>query len=111
VLSIAAALLGFAPVLGVDIEAPSIEATLENARVNGVEVEARLVGTDDELPPAVTALANISLDSVEALPGRLEAQTLVTSGYLASEQPRLPGYRHVERRALDGWASDLWARA
>lgn len=111
VLSIAAALLGFAPVLGVDIEAPSIEATLENARVNGVEVEARLVGTDDELPPAVTALANISLGSVEALPGRLEAQTLVTSGYLASEQPSLPGYRHVERRALDGWASDLWARA
>ena len=111
VLSIAAALLGFAPVLGVDIEGPSIEATLENARVNGVEVEARLVGTDDELPSAVTAVANISLDSVEALPGRLEAQTLVTSGYLASEQPRLPGYRHVERRALDGWASDLWARA
>ena len=44
VLSIAAALLGFAPVVGVDIEEPSIEATRENARANGVEVEARLVG-------------------------------------------------------------------
>jgi len=110
VLSIAAARLGFGPVVGVDIEEPSIEATRENARANGVEVEARLVASDDPLPPAATAVANISLDSVEARPGRLDVHVLVTSGYLASEQPRLAGFRHAGRRTLGGWASDLYER-
>ena len=110
VLSIAAALLGFAPVVGVDIEAPSIEATRENAAANGVEVEARLVSADERLPAASVAVANISLASVEALPGRIEVAQLVTSGDLASEQPRLAGLQHVERRTLGGWASDLYER-
>jgi ribosomal protein L11 methyltransferase len=110
VLSIAAALLGFEPVVGVDIEAPSIEATLANAAVNGVEVEARLVAAADPLPPASVAVAYLSLASVEALPERLEAATLVTSGYLASEQPQLQGFTHVERQTLDGWAADVHAR-
>jgi ribosomal protein L11 methyltransferase len=111
VLSIAAALLGFAPVVGVDIEAPSIEATRENARANGVTVEAHLVDADASLPAARAAVANISLASVEALPGRIDVSWLVTSGYLASEQPQLAGFRHVERRSLGGWASDLYERA
>jgi ribosomal protein L11 methyltransferase len=110
VLSIAAALLGFAPVIGVDVEGPSIEATLENARVNGVEVDARLVEPDAALPATPLAVANISLDSVEALPARLDATTLITSGYFASEQPRLDGYEHVSRATLDGWASDIYRR-
>jgi ribosomal protein L11 methyltransferase len=111
VLSIAAALLGFAPVLGVDIEGPAIDATRENARVNGVAVEARLVSAGDPLPAAATAVANISLASVEALPDRLDVPWLVTSGYLVSEQPRLPGFTHVDRRSDGGWASDLYERA
>jgi ribosomal protein L11 methyltransferase len=110
VLSIAAALLGFAPVIGVDVEGPSIEATLENARVNGVEVDARLVEPDATLPATPLAVANISLDSVEALPARFDATTLITSGYFASEQPRLDGYEHVSRATLDGWASDIYRR-
>jgi ribosomal protein L11 methylase PrmA len=109
VLSIAAALLGFAPVVGVDVEAPSIEATLENARANGVGVDACLVAADEALPSAPLAVANISLESVEALPGRIDARTLVTSGYFASEEPRLAGYAHVRRATLDGWACDLFA--
>jgi ribosomal protein L11 methyltransferase len=112
VLSIAAALLGFGPVLGVDVEAPSIEATNDNARANGVgaRVQARLVRADERLPAADTTVANISLEAVEALPPRIDTRTLVTSGYLASEQPKLPGFRHVDRRVLDGWASDLFRR-
>jgi ribosomal protein L11 methyltransferase len=112
VLSIAAALLGFGPVLGVDVEAPSIEATNDNARANGVgaRVQARLVRSDERLPAADTTVANISLEAVEALPPRIDTRTLVTSGYLASEQPKLPGFRHVDRRVLDGWASDLFRR-
>jgi ribosomal protein L11 methyltransferase len=109
VLSIAAALLGFGPVVGVDVEAPSIEATRENAEANGVNVEARLVTPDEQLPSAALAVANISLESVEALPRRIDARTLVTSGYFASEQPELAGYEHVRRATLDGWACDLYA--
>jgi ribosomal protein L11 methyltransferase len=41
VLAIAAARLGFAPVLGLDHERESVAATEENARVNGVEIEVR----------------------------------------------------------------------
>lgn len=110
VLAIAAALLGFEPVLGVDIEAPSIEATLSNARVNGVTVDARLVAGDEQLPSSALVVANISLASVQALPARTDARTLVTSGYFASEQPELEGFEHVKRTSLDGWASDVYRR-
>jgi ribosomal protein L11 methyltransferase len=111
VLSIAAALLGFAPVIGVDVEGPSIEATLANARVNGVTVDARLVAGDERLPSSPLAVANISLQSVEALPARTDAETLVTSGYFEVEAPHLPGFEHVKRSTLDGWASDVFRRA
>ena len=43
VLAIAAARLGYAPVLAVDVEPASLEASAENARVNGAEVEVRRV--------------------------------------------------------------------
>jgi ribosomal protein L11 methyltransferase len=110
VLSIAAALLGYAPVVGVDIEEPSIGATHENAERNGVTVDARLVTEDEPLPSAAVTVANISLRSVEALPPRIDAQTLVTSGYFASEEPRLAEYVHESRRTLDGWACDVFRR-
>jgi ribosomal protein L11 methylase PrmA len=97
--------------VGVDVEAPSIAATHENAAVNGVTVGARLVGPDDALPGAPLVVANISLESVQALPARIEAATLVTSGYFASEEPRLGGYAHASRTTLDGWACDVYRRA
>jgi ribosomal protein L11 methyltransferase len=110
VLSIAAALLGYAPVLAVDVEAPSIEATGLNAAANDVAVDARLVAPDESLPHADVAVANISLESVEELPPRIDSKTLVTSGYFASERPALAGYEHVARRMREGWACDLHRR-
>ena len=107
VLAVAAALLGFSPVVAVDVEAPSVEATRENAVVNGVALEVRLVGPGDRLPRADIVLANISLESVETLAARIDCTTLVTSGYLASEAPVLPGFEHVGRRTLEGWACDV----
>jgi ribosomal protein L11 methyltransferase len=107
VLSVAAALLGFAPVVGVDVEAPSIEAARGNAAANGVELDVRLVSPDQSLPSADVVVANISLESVEALATRIECATLVTSGYMVSSTPELPGFEHVARRTLDGWACDL----
>jgi ribosomal protein L11 methyltransferase len=110
VLSIAAALLGYAPVVGVDVEAPSIEATSANAAANGVRVDARLVASDEPLPVADVTVANISLEAVEALPPRMRSELLLTSGYFASERPSLQGYAHVERRTRDGWACDVHRR-
>jgi ribosomal protein L11 methyltransferase len=107
VLSIAAALLGYAPVLGVDVERPAVDATRENAARNGVELEARLVEAHEPLARADVAVANISLAAVLALPTRVEGDLLVTSGYLESERPELAGYRHLRRSSLDGWAVDV----
>jgi len=107
VLSVAAALLGFGPVTSVDVEEPSIEATRANAAVNGVDLDVRLVASRDRLPRADVVVANISLESVEALTPRIECTTLVTSGYLEPETPALPGFQHVARRTLDGWACDV----
>ena len=109
VLSIAAAKLGFAPVLAVDADAAAIEATRSNARANGVVFEARrLDALVDAPPPANVAVANIALDVVEALGARIECDRLVTSGYLETSDPTLPRFSHVKRRTLDGWAADVW---
>jgi ribosomal protein L11 methyltransferase len=107
VLAVAAALLGFSPVVAVDVEEPSVEATRANAVVNGVVLDVRLVRPDELLPPAEVVLANISLESVGALAARIDCTTLITSGYLASETPVLPGFEHVARRTLEGWACDV----
>lgn len=111
VLAIAAALLGFAPVTAVDVEGPSVTATLENAAANGVAVDARLVAPDARLPGAPLVVANISLEAVQALPSRIDAATLLTSGYFAAEEPRLAGYAHERRTTVDGWACDVYRRA
>ena len=61
VLAIAAARLGWAPVLGVDHERESVQATLDNAAANGVTVEARRhdLLRDGPAPGAPTVLANL----------------------------------------------------
>jgi ribosomal protein L11 methyltransferase len=110
VLCVAAALLGYEPVLGVDTEAPAVAATRENARRNAVRVDARVVAADEPLPPAHTVVANISEDAVRALPPRIDAQLLITSGYLAVADPRLDGFERVARRVRDGWAADVHRR-
>jgi ribosomal protein L11 methyltransferase len=108
VLSIAAAKLGFSPVLGVDLDDAAVEATLANARVNGADVVARRADAlADELPLADVVLANVELGVVERLLPRLRAKQVVTSGYLDHDRPAVDGWRHVERREVDGWAADL----
>lgn len=110
VLSIAAAVLGYGPVLGVDTDPAAVEATIANAAVNGVTVATGLVTGDEPLPSADVAVANISAASVLALAGRVDADRLITSGYLITDEPRLAGYEPVERRRIDGWVADLHLR-
>jgi ribosomal protein L11 methyltransferase len=109
VLSIAGVRLGFGPVLGLDVDPAAIEATEANAAANGVTVDVRLSdATLGSLPTVDVAVANIALEAVEALAPDVDAATLVTSGYLVSDEPRPPGWRRRERRELDGWAADVF---
>ncbi|MGL6278787.1 MAG: 50S ribosomal protein L11 methyltransferase [Gaiella sp.] len=112
VLAIAAARLGFAPVVAVDVDPIAVEATRANAGVNGVVLDARLLdGLVAPLPPAAVAVANILLEPVTRVLDRLETGVAVTSGYLAGERPESPGW--VVRRELerDGWAGHVLVRA
>lgn len=108
VLSIAAARLGFDPVLAIDVDPQAVEATQRNAADNGVSVDVRRADLrDDELPETELVLANITAESVEELAPRMRAPRLITSGYLVFDTPRLEGYL-VERRLEEaGWAADL----
>ena len=110
VLSIAAAVLGFAPVLAVDNDPAAVEATLANAAANGVTLRAELVAGDEPLPSADVAVANISAASVAALSGRVDAARLITSGYLITDEPAVVGYERLDRRRIDGWVADVHAR-
>jgi ribosomal protein L11 methyltransferase len=109
VIAIAAALLGFDPVTGIDTDRAAVEATEENAAANGVVVDAVLAdATAAVLPAADVTVANISLDGVNAL--RPDSPLLITSGYLVSERPSVPGYAYLRRLESDGWAADVQRR-
>lgn len=111
VLAIAAARLGFGPLVAVDDDPVAVEATVANAAANGVTLEARVVdATAEPLPPADLAVANILLGAVESVLPRLRTARAITSGYLEGERPAAPGWTWVECRVLDGWAADLFAR-
>jgi ribosomal protein L11 methyltransferase len=111
VLAIAAAKLGFGPVLAVDVDPQAIDATQRNSEANAVELEARLADAlSDPLPASDVAVVNVALDVDRPVAGRLQCEKLVTSGYLAAERPGLPGYRFEARRDAEGWAADLHIR-
>jgi ribosomal protein L11 methyltransferase len=111
VLSVAAAKLGFGPVVALDREPAAVEAARRNAEVNGVEIDVRLADVlVEKLPRADVGLANIDLASVAPLGLRLEVRTLVTAGYFHSRMPDVPRYVHRERRIDGGWAADRFER-
>ena len=111
VLAVAAAKLGFAPVSALDLDQDAVEATAQNARVNGVTIGVeRADAVVDPLPEAALALVNVTLETVELVLPRLTATEVVASGYLAGERPAPPGWEHRERREAEGWAADLYER-
>jgi ribosomal protein L11 methyltransferase len=111
VLALAAARLGFGPVTAVDVDPAAAEAASANARANGVDLDVRLLDARaDALPAADLAVANLSLEAVEAIGPALAAPRLIAAGYLAGDRPRPGRFRRLARRELDGWAADLFAR-
>jgi ribosomal protein L11 methyltransferase len=123
VLAIAAARLGWAPVLGVDHEQESVEATLENARVNGAAVRAEPFDLlrDGPAPGAPTVVANL-LRPLLLHVARIgfsgeQPIVVVVSGLLAQEADDIAaafhehqGLHERERRGGGEWAALVLAR-
>ena len=112
VLAIAAARLGFEPVLAFDSDEHAIEAARANVAANGVEVEVVVADVlEDGLPETDVTLANITRRTLEELAPRLRTRWLVGSGYLPTDDTALGGFRHVRRVTGEGWAADLYEGA
>jgi ribosomal protein L11 methyltransferase len=111
VLAVAAAKLGFAPVVALDHDPVAVESARANVAANGVEVDVRLADiVADRLPDVIVAVANIARDPVERFAERFAGRLVVASGYLAEECPSPAGWRAAERRVADEWAADLLVR-
>ncbi len=126
VLAIAAAALGFRPVLALDSDPLSVEATIQNAERNGVDIAAR--GFDlrgpEAPPPTPTGVANLLRPLLLILAQHLARQAdraaphrLIASGLLVSEADELAaafaaaGLRERARREHGDWAALLLTRA
>jgi ribosomal protein L11 methyltransferase len=108
VLAIAAARLGFSPVVAIDVDEAALKAASRNALANGVALDLRRADAFMEaLPAADAVVANVSAAFVPQLAQRLRSPALIVSGYLESDRPEAPGYRAEERVVEDGWAADL----
>jgi ribosomal protein L11 methyltransferase len=117
VLAIAARRLGFDPVRALDVDPLCVEATLHNARANGVALTvARWDLTRDRPPVATVVAANLTATLLGALAARLAGAPpawAVLSGMRPHEVAGvLPGWealglRERDRRAGAEWASVL----
>jgi ribosomal protein L11 methyltransferase len=111
VLAVAAARLGFEPVVALDHDPAAVEAAKANVQANRVQVDVRLGDAlSDEVPAAAVTVANVTGDFVRRLAPRLRSGALIASGYLESDEPSLSGFVRAERRTAQGWAADLFRR-
>ena len=118
-LAIAAAKLGFAPVVGCDHERAALEAAAAGAEANGVELD--LVRADlrrEAAPTAPTVTANLTAPLLCEVTSRIEGrpERVVCSGLLTSEIDEVAeafgraGLHERERRTSGDWAALLLAR-
>jgi ribosomal protein L11 methyltransferase len=116
VLAIAASRLGYGPVLAVDVEPASLEASRENAERNGATVEVRRVNLRREPAPwAPTVVANLVRPLLLDVCRLLERspERLIASGLLREEADevaeafRAHGLVERDRRFGGEWAAVL----
>jgi ribosomal protein L11 methyltransferase len=120
VLAIAAAKLGWSPVVAVDFEAASVEAARANAAANGVAVDVARADLRRESPPAAdTVAANLLRSLLLELPARMAGappRALVASGLLREEAGEAAaafaavGLEERARRESGDWTALLLAR-
>jgi ribosomal protein L11 methyltransferase len=117
VLAIAAARLGYAPVLAVDVEPASLQAASDNAAANGVpEIEVRRLNLRREPAPwAPTVVANLMRPLLLDVARLLERapERLIVSGLLREEADEVAaafaahGLVERDRRFGGEWAALL----
>jgi ribosomal protein L11 methyltransferase len=116
VLAVAAAKLGFSPVLACDIEAASVAATRDAASANGVALEVSRCDLRREAGPwAPTVTANLVRPLLLEVAGRLERapERLLASGLLRREADEVAaafarrGLHENARREGGEWAALL----
>jgi ribosomal protein L11 methyltransferase len=113
VLAIAAAKLGFAPVIAVDNELAALEATRANAAANGVALDGvEQVNLREQPPPeAGTVAANLMRPLLLRLAGRIAPRALILSGLLEDEVDEVVAafapLRERRRLVEGGWGAVL----
>jgi ribosomal protein L11 methyltransferase len=118
VLAIAAAKLGFSPVVAVDNEQAALEATLGNATANGVTLD-RVERCDLRTEPAPVERVTVAnlvrpllLEVAELLPEQPE--TVIVSGLLEGEEDEVAAafasFDERRRLRLQGWSALLLTR-
>jgi ribosomal protein L11 methyltransferase len=116
VLAIAAGKLGWKPLEGCDHEVAAVDASRENARVNGVNVVFERIDLKAGLPKLnPTTVANLTAPLLEAVAAGLAPdnlpQTLICSGLLATEYDRVLaaftpfGLVETARGTMGDWGS------
>lgn len=119
VLAVAAARLGFAPVVAVDCDPLAVEATAVNARVNGADVRAAKADLRDGPPPwAPTVCANLLRPLLLEVARRLPRppRRLIASGLLREEADEVAaafaphGLVETDRRHDAEWSALLLTR-
>jgi ribosomal protein L11 methyltransferase len=119
VLSLAAARLGFAPVLACDVERESVAATRAAAAANGVAVDASRCDLRRSSGPwAPTVVANLVRPLLLEVAARMERppERLIASGLELGEADEVVaafarhGLALASRRDGDGWSAILLAR-
>jgi ribosomal protein L11 methyltransferase len=109
VLSVAAALLGAADVVGIDIDPDAVPVTLDNAARNQVTVQATTTPLAEVQGRYDIVLANIGADVLLELAPDLRrvGGTLLLSGVLAERADEVAGAYAATAtvRELDGWVA------
>jgi len=118
VLAVVAAKLGYAPVVAVDFDPLSVEASLDNASANGVAIDAARADLRSVPGPvAPTVCANLLRPLLLDVAGLMTdvPSLLVVSGLLVEEGDEVSaafqarGMREIDRRVGGEWAAiALW---
>ena len=113
VLAIAAAKLGFGPLIGLDTEQAALEAAAANAAANGVELELRRANLRAEPAPVAPAIvANLTAPILVEVAARFEQppRALICSGLLAREEEMVvSAFEGAGMRAHDRLREGDWA--
>jgi ribosomal protein L11 methyltransferase len=112
VIAIAAAKLGFGPIVACDHEPAALEAAASNAEANRAELELVRVNLRRESPPAApTAIANLTAPILREIASRVHPapERLICSGLLATEADAMcdafaeHGLAEVDRLSDGDW--------